>query len=117
MKGKKIFAIFLTITFLVSIVTLGFSFGKAATSKKLITITTHTTSSQPPAVTDLYKKKLREKFGIDLKTIYIPQSDYVTKMSLLFASNMAPDWIRALRPEYNLNEWIAAGYLIGFYHG
>lgn len=114
MKGKKIFAILLTITFLVSVVTLGFSFGKAATSKKLITITTHTTSSQPPAVTDLYKKKLREKFGIDLKTIYIPQSDYVTKMSLLFASNMAPDWIRALRPEYNLNEWIAAGYLIGF---
>ncbi|WPX08256.1 extracellular solute-binding protein [Anaerocellum danielii] len=114
MKNKRMFAILLTITFLFSVIILGLSFGKAATSKKLITITTHTTSSQPPAVTDLYKKKLREKFSIDLKTIYIPQSDFVTKMSLLFASNMAPDWIRTLRPEYNLNEWIAAGYLIGF---
>lgn len=63
---------------------------------------------------DLLNKKLRSKFGFEFEDIRIPSTDWVTKLTLLFAGGMAPDYITALRPEFNLAEFINAGYLKGF---
>lgn len=62
---------------------------------------------------DLLAKVLKEKFNIVLDVTEIPNNDYVTKMSLIFASGEAPDFFYSLRPEWNLNEWTEAGYLKG----
>lgn len=63
---------------------------------------------------DLFAKTLKEKFNLVIETTEIPTSDYVTKMSLLFASGEPPEYLYSLRPEWKLNEWTEAGYIKGF---
>lgn len=59
-------------------------------------------------------KMLKEKFNLVFETTDISTNDYVTKMSLLFASGEPPEFIYNLRPEWKLNEWATAGYVKGF---
>lgn len=63
---------------------------------------------------NLLAKALKEKFNLVIETTDIPSNDYVTKMSMLFASGEPPEFIYNLRPEYKLSEWTNGGYLKGF---
>lgn len=61
-----------------------------------------------------FAKLLKEKFNLVIETTEISTADYVTKMSLLFASGEPPEYLYSLRPEWKLNEWTEAGYIKGF---
>lgn len=63
---------------------------------------------------DLFSPVIKEKFNLVLDVVDINNSDFVTKMNLLFASGEAPDVNTAQRPEFMLNEWIESGYLRGY---
>lgn len=62
---------------------------------------------------DLVAKTVKEKFNMIIDRQDISQDNYINKMALLLSSNNPPDFIYSLRPEWNLNEWIKAGYLKG----
>lgn len=63
---------------------------------------------------DRYSAYLKEKFNMIMEVTDINNSDYVTRMNLLFASGEATDVSIAHRPAFMLNDWIEAGYLRGF---
>lgn len=63
---------------------------------------------------NLVSKVLKDKFNLVIDLTEIPANDYVTKMSMLFASGEPPEFIYNLRPEYKLAEWSNGGYLKGF---
>jgi ABC-type glycerol-3-phosphate transport system substrate-binding protein len=62
---------------------------------------------------DLVATMLKEKFNIVIDRQDISHDNYVNKMTLMFSTNNQPDFIYTVRPEWNLNQWIKAGYLKG----
>jgi len=115
MRFKKMISLLTMFVFLLSMVLANTSFASTNSSNKVLKVTVAKRVNEILEVkNDLLNKKLKQKFGITFESINIPVSDWVTKMSVLFAGGMAPDVIMALRPEFNLNEWIANGYLKGF---
>ena len=63
---------------------------------------------------DQFAKVLKEKFNLVVDVTEVPINDYLTKMSLLFASGEPPEYLYSLRPDWKLNEWSEAGYIKGF---
>lgn len=76
----------------------------------VITATRGVTETIIPEI-DYTEQLLKEKFNLVVEYEDYPINDWATKLSLLFASNQAPEYIPGLRVDYKAKEWISAGYI------
>lgn len=80
-----------------------------------ISIVRSAVSSVDASETDLRTPKLKEMFNMKWDVQSIPTADFGVKVSMLFASGQAPDYLLGVKTNLsNLPSWISGGYLKGY---
>lgn len=80
-----------------------------------ISVVRSTGTSVAVSETDLWTPKIKEKFNMKWEVQEVPTADFGVKVSMLFASNQAPDYLLGVKTDNaNLPSWISGGYLKGY---